>query len=78
MSKEFNVIVSVPTVVTVNAETAEQAVEMVKSQMNARDAASATFVVAEDVWYNEEDKCYYSVGHTIVKGEEENEHQENV
>lgn len=80
MSKEFHVIVYVPTTVTVNAETADDALLIVKSKMSIRDAAAATFVVAEELWYNEENKCYHTVEHTTEKeeGGEKNEHQENI
>jgi hypothetical protein len=45
----FKVIVTTSQIVDVQAENAEQAIEIVKSRLQPRDAACASFQVAEEV-----------------------------
>lgn len=47
--KTYNVIITTSQVVDVQAESEEQAIDLVKAQLKPRDAACASFQVAEEV-----------------------------
>ena len=55
---KYTIAIETMQFVETDAETAEEAIEKVKSQMDPRVAAAAAFQVVQEATFNEETKAY--------------------
>ena len=70
---QYTILVSIPKIFTVEAETKKEAVQKVKAQLQPRDANAASYVLCDDAVWDEERQGYYSVAHKFNEEIEENE-----
>lgn len=76
--EKFHIIITVPNVLEVEAETVEAAINKIKASMNPREANCATFVVAEEAKWDEESQTYVSPKYyEVIDLEEEKEGNKN-
>ena len=67
----YTVAVKTTQMVEIEAENGQEAIQKVKSQLDPRVAAAASFSIAIDAIYNEEKKCYEIPKENDEKGEHE-------
>ena len=70
---QYTILVTIPNVFTVEAETKKEAIQKVKSQLQPRDANAASYVLCDEAVWDEEEECYVSIAHKFNEEIEENE-----
>lgn len=71
---QYTILVSIPKVFTVEAETKKEAVQKVKAQLQPRDANAASYILCDDAVWDEKTESYLSIAHKFNEEIEENEY----
>ena len=71
---QYTILVSIPNVFTVEAETKKEAIQKVRAQLQPRDANAASYIFCDEAVWNEEEQCYFSVAHKFNEEIVENEY----
>ena len=70
---QYAILVTIPNIFTVEAETKKEAIQKIRAQLQPRDANAASYVLCDEAVWDEEGQCYVSIAHKFNEEIEENE-----